>query len=191
MHSIEYFNETFRNHDFVKDPCAGALFEGCRFEQCNFLSASLHHCRFIDCVLVDCQLSSANFTQALLNDVLFQQCKMMGIRFDSIRSQPLSVTFQGCVLDLSSFYQLNLSDTSFERCTAREADFAGANLSRSSFAGADLTGAQFEDCNLEEADFRQSVGCVIRPDKNRIRKARFSISGLPGLLQQYGIVVED
>lgn len=188
---MEYSNETFRNHDFAKEPCNGALFEGCRFEQCNFFSAALHHCRFIDCVFADCQLASANFTQAMLNDVVFQQCKIMGVRFDSLRSTPLSVGFEGCVLDLSSFYRLNLSGTSFERCSLREVDFTEADLQRASFEGADLTGAQFDECNLEEADFRQTVGCVIYPNKNKIRKARFSISGLPGLLQQYGIVIED
>jgi uncharacterized protein YjbI with pentapeptide repeats len=66
-----------------------------------------------------------------------------------------------------------------------EADLMGAD-----FQGSDLNGAIFENTILEKADFRHAKNFIIDPETNRIKKAKFALDGLPGLLQKYGIEVE-
>jgi len=43
---------------------------------------------------------------------------------------------------------------------------------------------------LEKADFREATNYFIDPEKNRIKKAKFSLNGLPGLLIPYDIIIE-
>jgi hypothetical protein len=51
--------------------------------------------------------------------------------------------------------------------------------------------AIFTGCNLEKADFRRVLQCTIDPAQNRMRKAKFSLDGLPGLLSVYGLDIQD
>jgi len=50
--------------------------------------------------------------------------------------------------------------------------------------------AAFENTILEKADFRTSFNYSIDPEKNRIRKARFSLAGISGLLDKYDIEID-
>jgi uncharacterized protein YjbI with pentapeptide repeats len=68
------------------------------------------------------------------------------------------------------------------------------------FTEADMTDAHFHNCNLDRAffsrtilknaDFRSSYNFTIDPDNNNLKKARFSVQGLPGLLAKYDIRIE-
>jgi hypothetical protein len=44
---------------------------------------------------------------------------------------------------------------------------------------------------LSSANFVSSYNFTIDPEKNLLRKAKFSLDGLPGLLENYGIIVEE
>ncbi|MGQ3087214.1 pentapeptide repeat-containing protein [Flavobacterium sp.] len=65
----------------------------------------------------------------------------------------------------------------------------------------DLTGVLFDNCNLHKAvfvdsiankaDFSTSYNFSIDPERNKLRRARFSQDGLKGLLEKYEIVVVD
>jgi len=61
----------------------------------------------------------------------------------------------------------------------------GRQLSKASFTDCDLAGAIFDNTNLEQADFRTAIHYAIDPAANRMKKAKFSIDGLPGLLHKY------
>jgi hypothetical protein len=50
--------------------------------------------------------------------------------------------------------------------------------------------AIFENTTIEKSDFRTSFNYLIDPEKNRIRKARFSITGIAGLLDKYDIDID-
>jgi uncharacterized protein YjbI with pentapeptide repeats len=52
-------------------------------------------------------------------------------------------------------------------------------------------GAVFSDSNLEKVDFRKSNFYSIDLEQNRVKKAKFSLHGLPGLLGKYNIEIED
>jgi fluoroquinolone resistance protein len=58
-------------------------------------------------------------------------------------------------------------------------DFAESDLSHSVFANYDLDGSIFDNTNLEKADLRSAFNYNIDPDKDRIRKAKFSLDGVP------------
>jgi hypothetical protein len=44
---------------------------------------------------------------------------------------------------------------------------------------------------LEKADLRTSFNYLIDPEVNKMRKAKFSIDGLPGLLGKYELEITD
>jgi len=54
-----------------------------------------------------------------------------------------------------------------------------------------LAGAIFENTILEKADFRTSLNYSIDPENNRIRKAKFSILEISGLLDKYDIEIDS
>ncbi len=72
----------------------------------------------------------------------------------------------------------------------QEVDFTESDLSGSSLDNCDLSGALFENTNLEKTDFRSAFNYTINPETNRLKKARFSLQGIAGLLEKYGIVIE-
>ena len=93
-------------------------------------------------------------------------------------------------MNLTSFYKLKLKGTRFKNCGLQEADFTDSDLSLVSFDNCNFERAIFEGTNLEKADFRTSFHYSIDPSVNRIKKAKFSQSGLAGLLDKYDIVIE-
>jgi uncharacterized protein YjbI with pentapeptide repeats len=94
------------------------------------------------------------------------------------------------VLNHASFYKLKLKNTRFSHCKLEEVDFSECDLSAAVFDECELTGATFDQTNLEKADFRTAVRYVINPTTNRIKKAKFSLRGVAGLLTQFDIIIE-
>ncbi len=72
----------------------------------------------------------------------------------------------------------------------QETDFAEADLTSSMFDKCNLERATFDQTILEKADFRTSYNYSIDPEINRVKKARFSILGVAGLLEKYDIEIE-
>jgi uncharacterized protein YjbI with pentapeptide repeats len=91
---------------------------------------------------------------------------------------------------MAVFYKLKLKKTSFINCKIHESDFTETDLTSSMFDNCDLQRAIFYNTNLEKADFRTSYNYTFDPERNRIRKARFSRIGAIGLLEKYQIIIE-
>lgn len=72
----------------------------------------------------------------------------------------------------------------------QETDFAEADLTNVVFDNCNLAQAIFDHTILEKADFRTAYNYSIDPETNRIKKARFSIWGVSGLLDKYHIEIE-
>ena len=72
-----------------------------------------------------------------------------------------------------------------------EVDFSSSELSNAVFHECDLNGAIFENTNLEKADFSTAFHFSIEPDLNNIKKAKFSIRNVSGLLNKYNIQITD
>jgi fluoroquinolone resistance protein len=182
--------QSFDGIDFTQQPMVIGEYERCRFLKCNFAEAGLSGAVFIECQFIDCDLSMARIANASFREVIFKGCKQLGLRFDQCNKMLFSVAFENCVLNFSSFYKLKLKSTKFINCSLHEVEFAEADLSFIDFSGGDLTRAVFENTNLTGADFRRAHGYIIDPEKNEMKKARFSIEGLPGLLSKHNLNIE-
>jgi uncharacterized protein YjbI with pentapeptide repeats len=186
-----YFTaENFNNTDLSEKLFSGNEYENCNFSNCNFSGADLTEVIFEDCCFTDCDFSMAQLKKTAFRDVKFKNSKLLGVHFDECNPFLLSFMFESCNLDYSSFARLKIRNTVFENCKMEETDFAEANLSYAIFKNCDLTRAVFDNTLLEYADFRTSFNFSIDPENNHIRKARFSVNNIAGLLEKYDIDIE-
>ena len=183
QHYVE--GEVLKSINFQDQPLTKGDYESCRFEACVFSNSDLQFINFIECEFIDCDFSTANINQTAFKEVSFTNCKMLGLRFDSCNTFLLEMKFDQCQLNLSSFYKLSLKGIHFKNCELQEVEFVESDLSKSLFDDCDLNGAVFENTNLEQVDMHSSYGYNIDPENNNIRKGRFSLEGLPGLLVKY------
>jgi len=181
----------FSKEDFTVNGFQKGDYENCRFENCDFSSTKVSDSQFTGCEFENCNLSLANLSRTAIRDVRFINCKMLGIRFDTCNTLGFSPEFEHCLMDNCAFYKVNLKKVRFLNCRLHEADFAEANCTQTVFADSDLLNATFEQTNLEKADLRTAIHYLIHPESNQIKGAKFSLSGVYGLLARYGIVVDD
>ncbi len=116
---------------------------------------------------------------------------MLGLHFDDCNDFGLSFSFESCQLNHASFYKTKIKKSVFKNSHLTETDFTDCDLTSAVFDNCDLTGAIFENTYLEKADFSTSKNYTIDPEINRIKKARFSVFGLAGLLTKYDIIIEN
>lgn len=180
----------FDKIDFTKKTLARREYENCTFINCDFSNSDLSGINFTECTFSGCNISMAKLIKTTLNDIVFKDCKLTGLRFEDCQQVLFSVNFENCTLSLSSFYKQKIKKTKFKHTSLREVDFTEADLSNSVFDHCDLTGTVFENTILEKADFRTSYNYSINPELNRIKKAKFSITGIAGLLDRYDIEIE-
>jgi uncharacterized protein YjbI with pentapeptide repeats len=179
----------FSHRDFSKSPLEKGEYEYCKFINCNFAESDISEIKFLECEFENCNLSMVTLTNTVFRDVHFNNCKMLGLQFENCNEFLLSVSFCKCVLNYSSFYQLKLGKIPFVECKLVEVDFSECNLSNSTFDNCDFERAIFEKTNVERVDFRSSYNYAINPETNKIKKAKFSLSGLIGLLSKYDIEI--
>ena len=182
--------QSFVNIDFTQKPLPMGEYETCTFVNCNFFSADLSNIEFSECVFQTCNLSSANLTQTALRDVRFKDCKLVGVHFEDCNDFLFAVSFDDCVLKLASFYKLSLKKTQFKHCRLQEVDFTQADVSGSVFEGCDLLQAIFDNTVVEKVDFRTAFNYSLDPERNPIKKAKFSREGIVGLLDKYDIEIQ-
>ena len=83
-----------------------------------------------------------------------------------------------------------IKKTFFKNSQLQEADFTDCDLANSSFENCNLAKARFENTILEKVDFRTSCNYSINPEINRIKKAKFSLTQVAGLLDKYDIEID-
>lgn len=183
-------DRTFEREDFSEALFPPGEYENCSFVGCGMMKADLSGVRFTDCVFKGCDMSLAVTENTIFNNARFADCKLLGVKFDSCDTFAFSVGFEGCIMDNCTFFKRKLAKTVFDKCRLREADFAGCDLSAARFPECDLARAQFADTDLRKADLRTAVNYTIDPTLNKVKKARFSLGGLPGLLESFGIEID-
>ena len=186
------FNEglKFENQKYHDHPLEAGEYEGCTFNNCDFSNSDLSGLNFLECEFRECNLSLAKLINTSFRDTKFINCKLLGLHFEECNNLMISFAFEGCTLDLASFCKLKMKKTWFKNSKVFEVDFTETDLSYSSFINCDLERTIFRITNLEGADFRTSFNYSIDPELNRIKKAKFSLSGLAGLLDKYDIEIE-
>lgn len=186
---MDFSEQSFSPGDPGPDGWGGHLYEYCRFRNLDLGGTSLAEANFMDCVFVDCNLSNVSLHRTKLNNVRFEACKLTGVDFGACSSFGFQVAFERCGLDLAIFLNQNLKKTSFAECLLKEAHFLHCDLTEALFDRCDLTNARFAESNLTKADFSSSDHLRLNPDDNQLKKTRFSLHNLPGLLEKYDIVI--
>jgi fluoroquinolone resistance protein len=190
MHKKDFHSQTFEKNHFTENPILKGEYEHCIFNACDLLNADLAQITFMDCTFNSCNLSLAKLTKTSFQKVQFKDCKLLGLQFWQCNPFVFSVGFENCTLHLSSFFKLNLKKTVFKDTNLQEVDFTEADLTEAKFENCDLGRAIFRNTKLEKADFRTAFNYSIDPEFNRVKKAKFSITGIVGLLDKHDIVIE-
>ena len=185
---MEHFQDiVYSNRKFNEEHLETAEYDGCSFMNCDLSAANLSSSRFLDCEFSNCNLSMANLDKTMLSGIKFKASKMFALRFESCNPFTMSFSFEDCQLNLSTFYECKVKKTVFRRSVLHEVDFSGADLTSSVFEECDLRDAKFQQTILRGSDFSSSYNFIIDPELNQVRHARFSLAGLPGLLNKYQI----
>ena len=189
---LSYFEDKiFVKKDFSHMPLERGEYESCKFINCDFSNTDLSETIFSQCVFESCNLSMASLIRTAFRETKFMNCKMLGLRFETCNKPGLSFTLDNCRLEHSSFYQIKLRNSLFKNTNFTETDFTEGDLSSSLFDNCNFIMATFENTVLEKCDFRTSFNYSIDPERNRIKKAKFSLAGLAGLLDKYDIDTSD
>ena len=190
MEDVFEEEKTFDTIDFTLQALPKGEYENCTFLNCDFSNTDLSGTKFTECQFNGCNLSTVNLHKTALRDIAFKDCKLLGLRFDICNEMSFSVSFDHCIVNFSSFFKRKLKNTVFKTTSFHEVDFSDTDLSGSLFDQCDLLGAVFENSILEKTDFRSAYNYAIDPEKNRMKKALFSMPGARGLLNKYDIIIE-
>jgi len=182
---------SYKKADFTKKPLPAGSYENCIFDGCDFSGTDLSNIKFTDCEFIVCNLSLAKLNNTALRDIKFHECKMLGLLFDNCNKFGFSVSFTNCILNHSSFYQVNIKGAKFIHTQLQEVDFTESDLSGAVFDNCNLDRAIFQHTLLEKSDFSTAYGYAIDPEVNRLKKAKFSKAGLTGLLYKYDLEIID
>lgn len=175
--------------DYSKKRLPLGEYDSCVFEGCDFSGSYLSNIHFLDCEFIDCNLSNANVKFSIFKEVSFMDSKLLGLKFHDCDTTFMSFRFDHCILNFASFYQVSLPPTLFKNCTLHEVDFGEADLKESTFENSDLDRAVFDRTVLDKVDFKTAFHFNIDPDKNSIKKAKFSRDGALTLLKKYDILL--
>lgn len=183
-------DKTFDKIDYAGREMRGKEFLNCTFTNCNFEKADLAGNDFFDCVFRNCNMSMVKLNKTGLKNVQFFGCKLIGVDFTPCNDFLFGVAFTDCLMDYAAFQQKKMKKTIFRSCSLKESHFSGLDLSGSVFDQCDLMDALFQDNNLEKVDFVSARHFTINPTQNKMKKAKFSVSGLPGLLGHLDLEIE-
>lgn len=183
-----HFEKTFKKDDLHE--LTNHEFEECTFLSCDFSGNNLNGSSFTDCTFLHCDLSNSKIINTSFKECTFSSCKILGLHFDDCNRFLFALHFKDCVLNFSSFYQMDLKDSSFVHCQLQEVDFAGADLSNLHLDSCNLPGATFEKTDLTSANLSSSKDFTIDPENNTIKRATFSQANIYGLLDKYDIIID-
>lgn len=158
------------------------VFEGCDFTQCDLRLAQFSHCKF-----KSCNLSLANMSGCRLDQVVFEESKLVGVDFYKCEKMFLSLGFKACIMQSCNFSDLKLKSTIFKGSKITDSHFSKNDLSLADFSDSDLLGTNFHQCNLTKANFLGAKNYIIDLDTNVLKKARFAFPEVLNLLKCFDI----
>jgi fluoroquinolone resistance protein len=189
MEQLTHEDKIFEKVTYANKLIRSREFQDCTFRQCDFQDSDFAGSKFLDCTFEECNLSLMKLGNTTLNNVVFKNCKALGVNFHECTDFLFSVAFDDCVLDYASFAGKKMPKTSFVKCSLKETSFMQTILTGSRFDQCDLAGAIFNRTDLTGSNFSTAYNFTIDPEINTLKKAIFSEHGLAGLLAKYGIKV--
>ena len=190
MEKLFHEGKLFQNLMYSGKETKNREFEKCTFNHCDFSNGAFTSCKFIDCSFNNCNLTMTKLNHTQLNNINFNDCKLLGVNFSNTNDFLFDVNFETCVLDYAIFLKKKMPKTIFNKTSIKNADFTECDLTKSIFSEADLMNTVFYKSNLKEANFLTAFNYNIDPDLNNIRKAKFSLLEISGLLGKYDIIIE-
>ena len=189
MDNLININQTYNSVALIYAKLTNKEFEDCTFRDCNFSNTDFSHNTFSDCEFIDCNLSNIIISNSFLKNTTFTNCKMIGMDFSTTEDFLFEVNFVDCNIDYAIFDSKKMPKTKFQNCSLKEISCIGTNFTNAIFENCNLDKAIFNSSILIGADFATSHHFTIDPEKNAIRKAKFSTNGLLGLLEKYDIKI--
>ena len=170
-------------------------FYGCVFFKCSFLETTLRSCRFVDCEFRECNLALCRVQDCSFSNTRFQDSQVIGVDWIEA-SWPKhgflrTVDFTRCALNHSTFIGLSLRGIELTNCVARDVDFTGADLSQADLTHTDFSQSRFLHTDLTEADLTGATNYSIAPNRNVLKKAKFSLPEAVSLLYGLDIILTD
>lgn len=183
------FQETLRDQWFESTPLRETSFEKTLFERCHFHKTPFTGCDLSDSRFEHCEISLPHLLGCGLKNILFQNCKLVGVDFTRCSPRFFRVVFEDCLIDTCNFSGVELSSTPFLRCTIRETRFVESRLEKARFDGSDLERTLFHQCDLRQASFIGAKNYTIHPTINRLEGTHFSLPEAISLLTPLGIIL--
>jgi len=190
MDPLFHEEESFENLILTGKAMKNLTYENCTFINCDLSEVSFSFSKFIDCTFTGCNLAMAKLAGSQLKSTLFTGCKVLGVNFADCSDSLFSVSFDNCTIDFAAFAGKKMLKTSFKNSSLKNIDFSDCDLSGSLFLNFDLDNAVFNKTILKEVDFRMAINFNIDAENNNIRKAKFSLHGLAGLLNKYNLTID-
>jgi fluoroquinolone resistance protein len=190
MEQVYIEEKKFEHINFAEQLLAKGEYDNCSFINCDISNTDLSEIKFTECTFTGCNLSLAKLVKTAFREVKFKDCKLLGLHFEHCSEFGLQVGFDNCLLNHSSFYKTKMKKTVFKNSQLQEVDLTECDLTGSVFDNCDLMNATFENTIIEKADLSTAYNYSIDPEMNRIKKARFSLTGVMGLLDKYDIEID-
>jgi fluoroquinolone resistance protein len=184
----KHYLQVIEKTDFTATNLPQHDFESVEFRGCTFNNLSGYH--FSDCLFTSCNLSNAELRGSKMQDVLFRDCKLIGINFFTTSDFGFNLTFERCQLDYASFEHKKMNKSVFEDCRLHGANFTQTDLSKSKMENCDLLNAIFASTNISGVDFSTNVNFNIDPTQNQVKKAKFAADNLAGLLSRFDLIIK-
>jgi fluoroquinolone resistance protein len=184
-----YYQQTFSKLTLTDETIEGVSFEECKFEGCSFTTCKFISCKFVICKFSGCTLSAITPTNSRFSEVKFSGSKAIG--FDWAKAARIDdLQFSDCQINYSNFGFLKTPKIKIINCEAKEVDFLEADMNNGVFTNTDFEKSRFFKTNLSGADFRGARNYFIDVQNNTIKKARFSLPEVLGLLKGLDIIIE-
>lgn len=189
---IETTNEdkVFKSLDLSNHPLVEHSFTNCTFEHCTFVNGLWGNAKFYSCTFTCCNMSFVKVDGCFLQNVAFNECKLVGIEFYKCNKTFFCVNTKQSILLNCNFSDLSMPKASFHKTQLKECYFTNTQLIEADFTDTDLQGSIFHKCKLDKADFRHAKNYALNLQANTAKKAHFSSPEVMTLLKSFDIIID-
>ena len=193
MNNQRFFDIEIVGKDIIEGNLSDTHFEKVTFRQCDWQEIKVENCGFVDCVFEKCNLSLMEAKTTNFVNLKFIDSKIVGVNWAKIKSLlGISLSFERCILDYSSFAEVNFVKSKIKECSVKNVDFSKSNLTECDCRGSDFDGAGFGVAKLIKTDFREAKNYTIDilESPRSLKGAKFSHFEVENLLSTLNIVIE-
>jgi fluoroquinolone resistance protein len=193
----EYNSQQFKGISLQGGHFESKMFTSCLFEKCSLRESIFSHCEFQDCKFLNCDLSLITLKECSFKNTLFENSQIVGVNWVDTNLAQMKyvfakpVDFVGCVLNHSTFMEVNLKNALITKCIAKDVSFEGADLSHANCTFTDFSDSRFLRTNLTETDFTDATNYSIAANLNTLRKTKFSLPEAMSLLYSLDIILKE